>query len=191
MVMAAFLGGWVGGGCKHTRQGATAMAYAPAQTWVAWNAMYVTGTTTNVQCWDSWNQLYSQQTAMATNQVMATPQPSQAQLDEWKVLAEKSRKAAEEARVRAETLLVEHLDPHQRESYQKDKLFIVETPKKNRYKLSMNHAPRKLEGTKEVVSYCIHTYGVPREDELLGFKLLLEANEDQFLKTANATRLAA
>ena len=42
-----------------------------------------------------------------------------------------------------------------------------------------------------MVSYCIHTYGVPREDELLGFKLLLEANEEEFLKTANATRLAA
>jgi len=71
-------------------------------------------------------------------------------------------------------------------------MFIVETPKKNRYALARSALPRKLnDKDKPVVSYCIHTCGVPKEDELLGFKLMLEANEDEFLKTANATALAA
>ena len=170
------------------------MAYTPAATWVAWNQTYTTANTINIQgqVWGQWNQIYYQGTNVVSGAYTANqPPPTEEEIRIATARAEDARKQAAAAQVRAEALLLEHLDPHQRESYRKDKLFIVETRKKNRYQLSHARQPRKLDGTKEVVSYCIHTYGVPREDELLGFKLLLEANEDEFLKTANATRLAA
>lgn len=164
--------------------------YSPA-TWASWNQVYVAGANiTNAQ-WGAWNQLYFQQTMATTQQQVAYVEPSPEQIMEMQVQAQRHAQEAAQAKVRAETLLLDCLDERQRESYKKNHLFIVETPKKNRYKLSLASQPRKLEGEREVVSYCIHTYGVPREDELLGFKLLLEANEDEFLKTANATRLAA
>lgn len=185
-MMATFVGGIVSG-MLGQGQGVTAMAgYSPAQTWVSWNTVYYTTNATTV--WQSWNDGYQTygpgQTPTAQTPVYeCTPEQAEA--------ARAAVKRIEDARTRAKELLVEHLDPEQRESYEKHGLFIVETPRKNRYRLSSNHAPRKLSGDKDAVSYCIHTYGVPREDELLGFKLLLEANEEEFLRTANATALAA
>ena len=144
--------------------------------WTHWNnAYYTTGNaTTNVQTWGNWNQIYYQQTAVTFNQLNYALQPPDPQVQIAEE-AEKKRRVA--AQRRAEEFLLENLSPAQRESYRTHGLFIVETPKKVRYKLHKAHTPRRLEGEKEVTSYCIHTYGVPREDELLGFKLLLEANE--------------
>lgn len=170
--------------------GSTATAgYSPAQTWVAWNNYYLVTGTTTVQVWGNWNQAYYQQTFMQGN---ATTFQQSIDLDpQVQIAAEEAQKKREAAQRRAEEFLLENLNPAQRESYRERKIFIVETPRKNRYVLSERSSVRKLDGEREVVSYCIHTLGVPREDELLGFKLLLEANEDEFLKTANATRLAA
>jgi hypothetical protein len=114
-------------------------------------------------------------------------QPTPQEMAEW----QRREKKAQEAKERAEALLLEHLSPVQRETYQRTQMFVVETPKRTRYRLGLHGQPVKLDGERPTHSFCIHTYGVPREDELLGFKLLLEANEDEFLKTANATRLAA
>lgn len=166
-------------------QGIQTMAgYSPASTWVTWNTVYYTTACNTNTVWGAWNQGYTP-TANTAYQQPADPTPEQLEAQRAAV------KRVEDAATRAKELLVEHLDPVQRESYEKHGLFIVETPRKNRYRLSKNHAPRKLSGDKDAVSYCIHTYGVPREDELLGFKLLLEANEEEFLRTANATALAA
>ena len=171
-----------------------------AQTWVDWNTNYsqittnysqiTNGMTVNQATWNQWN---TQGFLRRPTSVIHYEQPRPTD-EEMRAMTEAAAKATREhaaAIARAEALLLEHLDPRQRESYTANKLFIVETPRKNRYRLRHSGQPVKLEGEKEVVRYCIHTYGVPREDELLGFKLLLEANEDEFLKTANATRLAA
>ena len=161
-------------------QGAATMAgYYPAQTtvWANWNTQYYNTATvaTTAQVWGAWNQQFT------------VPELTPAQLEVQNQVHQRHG----ESKARARTLLIEHLDPVQRESYEKHGLFIVETPKKNRYRLGQHVGPRKLSGDKDTVSYCIHTQGIPREDELLGFKLLLEANEEEFLKTANATALAA
>lgn len=167
--------------------------YSPATTWQSWNQVYVTNVVTWYEpTWNAWNCVHYQQTNVATSNFTVPTQEhglniAAEEITRLKECADK-RKAAS---VRAEALLLEHLDPHQRESYHKDKLFIVETPRKKRYKLSHSRPVCQLDGEREVVSYCIHTFGVPREDELLGFKLLLEANELEFLKTANPTRIAA
>lgn len=155
------------------------------QTWVTWNQIYFSATTVTVnQTWAGWND----QLAQCERIFFEQPNLNDAQIQ---TAATEACKKQEAAKKRAEEFLLENLSPAQRESYRQHGLFIVETQKKTRYKLNKHAAPRRLEGDKEIISYCIHTHGVPKEDELLGFKLLLEANEDEFLKTANATRLAA
>lgn len=169
-----------------TGQG-TMAGYYPAQTvWGSWNNQFLqTATSTVTQTvWVSWNQQAFGQTAQG---MQFQQQPSDVEI----ASATEALRKHEAAKTRAKELLLESLTPTQRETYEKHLMFIVETPKKNRYRLHLSQAPRKLSGEKDAVSYCIHTHGLPREDELLGFKLLLEANEDEFLRTANATALAA
>jgi hypothetical protein len=106
-------------------------------------------------------------------------------------MAEEAQGRAE-AIVRAEALLLEHLTPEQRESWTASGSFLVETNARV-YELHRDTNTRRLASVQDrrpLFSYCIHTPGVPRADELLGFKLLLEANEGEFLRTANATALA-
>jgi hypothetical protein len=186
--VATNLGSVFGGLTQYTSMGTgTTMAtagYTPAQTWIGWNQYYVTGSTTEIsQTWVSWNNGVT-----SVNQLYPQQPVDDAQS---RIAAEEAERKRVAARQRAEEFLLENLSPTQRESYKKTGMFVVETPKKNRYAVHKAQNVRKLEGDRAVVSYCIHTYGVPREDELLGFKLLLEANEEEFLKTANATRLAA
>lgn len=167
------------------------------ETWNAWNNAFTIGSTATItgitfqqtqQTWVSWNDQIYQQTAIGIQQWNPiTPEQQAAMVKQ----CEERQKEIDAAKAKAETLLLEHLNPEQRASYVNHGLFIVETPKKNRYKLDRHRPPYKVENDKHTVSYCIHTHGVPKEDELLGFKLLLEANEEEFLRTANATRLAA
>lgn len=175
------------------QQGTAMAGYYPAQTvWQNWNTHYYIGTTTQVTTqtvWVNWNTQY--QTAQPQHQYQAnqpvTEEVARAMQEHARLLEESRAKA----KTKAEALLVEHLTPAQKDSFEKHGMFIVEGSKNNRYRLSRTGAPRKIAGDKDAVSYCIHTSGLPREDELLGFKLLLEANEDEFLRTANATQLAA
>lgn len=148
--------------------------YNPANTTVNYNSYYP-------DPWVQWN-------LAAYTQQAAVHQPTREEEERAAAL----RKKYDDAKARAKELLLEHLSPVQRESFEKTGLFIVETEKKNRYQLGYN-PPRKLrEDDKAVTVYCIHMGGeVPKEDELLGFKLMLEANEEEFLKTANATLIAA
>lgn len=151
-------------------------AYATTTvTWVAWNQQYYVGPQ-HAQEQMAWQQQLAQQ--WFQQQAVAPPYPEPAN-------------ANVEAQAKAKELLVQHLSPVQREMYEKTGMFIVETAKKNHYRLHATRPPEKLVGEKVTHRYCIHTYGVPREDELFGFKLLLEANEEEFLRTANATAVAA
>jgi hypothetical protein len=78
----------------------------------------------------------------------------------------------------------------QRETFERDGTFLVRSGNGRAFRLSRSSPPALLreDGLTEN-TYCIHTSGVPREDELLGFKLMLEANPALFLRTANATRV--
>lgn len=106
--------------------------------------------------------------------------------------AEQYRREEEQTRNKALALLFSCLSREQREMYQLSERFIVETNGR-RYELWKDPARnvRRLgEDGRPILSFCIHTYGLPREDELLGFKLLLESNEQEFLRTANATPIS-
>ena len=136
--LASMIGSLLGGTTTANEGGMITMAgYSPAgTTWQSWNQVYVTGSTvTNVQTWEGWNQIYYQQTNVVTGNVAFT-EPSPEEIAYREAGAKKMEEDLVRATRRAEEFLLENLDARQRESYAKHKLFIVETPKKNRYKLS-------------------------------------------------------
>jgi hypothetical protein len=102
----------------------------------------------------------------------------------------------DEADKRATALLAQFLNEHQRKQFEKDRFFeVLSRCGTRRYRIS-----RGLAGNvtvfdpqgRAVERLCIHTEpNLPLEDNLLAQKLLLEADEEKFRKTANITRLAA
>lgn len=103
------------------------------------------------------------------------------------VEAEQRRLSHQAAAERARELLESCLDVVQLAQWRALKAFIVLTNGRQ-YKLAEGHEPRRVDADGHpLFTYCIHVPNVPRCDELLAHKLLLEANEAEWLRTANAT----
>lgn len=97
---------------------------------------------------------------------------------------EEERKKAEAT---AEVLLLRHLNPEQREEYRQHKYFHVEVAGR-RYRIDKGWAGnvKLIEGGKVAESLCIHPIErIPDQDNMLGQKLLLEWDEEEFRRTAN------
>lgn len=98
--------------------------------------------------------------------------------------------AAAAAREKARLLLVDCLEENQREEFERDGYFHVETRDgTRRYRLRPGGQPQRVMGEDgRRWSYCIHpSGGFPSEDVVLAQKLLLETNEEEFLRIANAS----
>ena len=94
-----------------------------------------------------------------------------------------------EAVARAEELLIEHLDHRQRADWKKHRNFQVKGQTMT-YQLSEVGKPRIVAGPNKGTALCIVPGGyahrtLPKGDELLALKFLIEADEAKFLKTAN------
>lgn len=105
--------------------------------------------------------------------------------------AERQRREIEQAKVRARELLTKHLTEEQRNDFATKSHFLVHT-KRGVYRINRGIAGNIefLGGPKDSrkEKLCIHsphTYGLPEEDHMLGQKLLLEADEETFLRIAN------
>lgn len=103
---------------------------------------------------------------------------------EARVREEKAREAA----ARAETLLLSILSERQREELHRDKAFVVEG-RHARYRIR-----RGWSGNVDVIGrdgriqrrLCAHpVIHVPNADNMAAQKLMLETNEDEFLRIAN------
>jgi len=93
------------------------------------------------------------------------------------------RKAAAE---RAGALLLSHLDRKAKADLESKGGFWVRSQFGNRYWVTKSTAVRFDERGVALQRYCIHAIAdVPAEDNALMRKLVLECNEDLFLKTAN------
>jgi hypothetical protein len=151
---------------------------------------------------------YNQQNHLSNHQYLAQNQQglhqynqyAQAQEEEMQAARERAEQAAKEmgeARKRAHALLLEHLTPAQRETFEKNKWFIVEGGKTGkRFKIFSNGYAgnvHELDAHDKMVNrLCCHANaGIPLEDQLLTQKVLLEWDEEHFYKTANITRIAA
>jgi hypothetical protein len=97
------------------------------------------------------------------------------------------------AREVADILLVEHLDDEQRESWETRREFSVAAPSGCRYLITGNGVQGNVYSADAPDGrswrFCIHPdLGFPLEDALLTQKLLIETDEDEFLRVANASR---
>jgi hypothetical protein len=98
---------------------------------------------------------------------------------------------SEAAKARALALLLSHLTPAQRQTFEANKWFIVEGGRsKTRYRIRGQTCAGNVElldgeerATHRLCCHCDHT--IPLGDQLLAQKLMLELDEDEFLKLAN------
>jgi hypothetical protein len=162
--------------------------------WSQWNQnQSYTYTITNSGVWTNWNLTYiygpsGTQFNYTPISIAEVKAERQAEVAAW-------LKAEEEALARAERLLLSCLDEIQRDRFQKERVFEVIGRSRRRYLVEYGWAGnvKILDETgKAVTKLCIHPVRpVPVPDNLLAQKLMIETDEEQFLKTANHTRLAA
>lgn len=95
-----------------------------------------------------------------------------------------------EASTRAEALLVSSLNPEQAAEFREWRSFTLHSKDgKRTYRITYGIAGNvfEVERGQAIASYCIHPTGVPTEDVMLAQKLMLETDEESFLKIANKT----
>jgi len=177
-------------------------------TWTEWNQIYTAttsnhiytsytaSTTSNIitATWSAWNDNY----LVKAHNILVPPRISEEERQR-RAEAEKQRQLlyAEEERKRkladakAEKLLLQLLDEKQAQEYKEKGRFHMYVGNK-KYRIDKGWAGNvKLVEEKGNVlsSYCIHPrQRMPEADNLIAQKLMLEANEQEFLRVANETR---
>lgn len=184
----------------YTSDWASHTTYGTTPTNVIWGYWVDNTSSTTLYSYDSWTQWVQEGTVTYGSSYTPTPLTEE-QIEANRVAAEARKveaairvKQVEEAKVRARKLLLDLLEEEQKEELLRDGWFHVETRDgTRRYRLSPNSSPRRVHGEDGAQwSYCIHPdYGYPQDDIVLAQKLLLESDEEMFLKIANATRLTA
>lgn len=192
--------------------------------WNAWNSAYVvnsgattgsnptpsfllasTGSTAATYTWTAWNVAHEElQTLRQYGQNLKAPTEAELRAallreKEYREAAEKRAKAAEDAKKRAEQLLLTCLSPEQREDLAKKGCFYVKIPigggKFERYRIDRGtHGNvKQLDERGSIIrSFCVQPDGVPVADSMLTQKLFLEADDQtraKFWETANITDL--
>jgi hypothetical protein len=167
--------------------GTTATTVTSNPTWVTVTASTSTTMYDNGQAYNAMRAFRSTQAynSMATNPYFQyhDPRPQQAAI---------VRGHPKEARDRAQALLLEHLSPAQRETFDKNKWFVVEGGKSGKkYRIEANDDLvaniAVMDGTMIRHRLCGHCdiRRVPLADHLLAQKIMLESEEDEFLRVAN------
>lgn len=161
--------------------------------WQTWAG--TTASTTNItqQVWDWWA------TSTGSGQYTIPYQMPALTEEELAAAAERNRLAAiaaEERRAqrvvadkKARLLLLDCLEDEQKQELEKDGYFHVETRDgTRRYRLRPGGQPVRVHGEDgRHWAYCIHPdHGFPTDDVVLAQKLLLESDEEEFLRIANA-----
>ena len=121
--------------------------------------------------------------------------PTEEEIEAARVAAEERERQRKEAEERAEKILAENLDEEQRRAYAERKVVPITTAGGRKYLIKRGRAGnvyRLDEGGREVEKFCIHPEeAMPDQDVMLSQLLWLRWMEEEFLKVANATRLAA
>lgn len=95
----------------------------------------------------------------------------------------------------ARDLLLENLSASQRARFENERVFeVVGGSRKHRYLIDHTGGVTRIDEQGSIESYCIHpsyAHRIPTPDLILAKKLMLECDEETFLRTANATRRRA
>jgi hypothetical protein len=117
-------------------------------------------------------------------------------------IAEANRIEMERAKERrlssekAKQLLLEHLTSEQRETVEKNGWFVIEGGRsKKRYRIRSSGVTgnvEEMDGERVIAKYCCHiSHSYPRSDHHLTQKLMLEWDEETFLRLANKTAIGS
>ena len=197
--------------CNQALGGTSATTATSSSTWNQWASVsrdngYVINTST-----DSLGVFYFRQQAVweqwAGVTIIQRQHPHQSAEEEaalrvvrgqqqahWQKVAEEEKSLRIAAEARAEKLLLAHLSEPQRIQYTKERKFRLLTKSGTEYEVQKGWAGNVvlIKKGKAVERFCIHPKeSVPEQDNMLAQKLLLEANEEEFLRIANKTRLRA
>ena len=166
--------------------------------WSAWTNMADNTITYSSQdVWGYWNQTAGS-SPMLNNITNPTPRvyTEEEKAEARERLERKQREATErqaaqqQIRARAKELLTELLDEEQKAEYEEKGVFHVHTKNGERtYRLRPGYPPHRVKAKDgKMYSYCIHPReSYPAEDTAAALKLLIEADEAEFLRIANAT----
>jgi hypothetical protein len=109
------------------------------------------------------------------------------QIEEDARRAREAEYASDSAKWRAREILLRHLTPKQAESYLEHGHFDMKTHRGHRYRIgnaSCQNVLRLNRRGKPMRCYCVTVAGVPVADTMLAQLLMLQADEEGFLKTA-------
>lgn len=173
-------------------------------TWTQWTASSSTNLT---EVWGLWTSNFTNSTAATTQTVWLDwtgssgpivasqygyRQPTPEETEERRREAEERAGVVALAKTKARQLLRDVLDRNQRRELERDGHFHVQTRDGERvYRLKPGSPPERVKGEDGVRwSYCIHPReSYPADDTAAALKLLIEADEDEFLRIANASRV--
>ena len=158
-----------------------------ASTDVTWNQW---ATTTSGNIWSVWAS-----GAAYTISTISYPEQTEEEREAARIAGEECGRQRKEAEERAEKILTENLDEEQRKSYAEHKVIPITTAKGRKYLVKKGRAGnvyRIDEYSREIERFCIHPEeAVPAQDTMLAQLFWLRWCEDDFLRVANMTRLAA
>ena len=180
---------WATADCTSTASDTTTV-------WATWVVGGTSGITTTDLTWTTWATTGTVDSS-AYQPIQLTPE----QLEEQERRREEQRQRDEEARrereaavARAEELLIAHLDEAQRNEYAREQSFRLIKGDKT-YLIRRGRAGNVYlldEDGKRSIEYCAHVVDqIPDEDNLLAQKFMIETDEAEFLRLANARRVAA
>ena len=172
---------------------------ATANTWGQWT----TGTADASDVWHRWpdnngtayqgvaNLQWGQPRELSAEEIEATRIANEQRQREQ----EQRQREQKEAEEKAEKLLQENLDREQKAAYVERKVIPITTAKGNRYLIYKGRAGNVVkldERDRAIEKFCIHPIEqCPDEDVMLSQLLWLRWMEEEFLRVANMTRLAA
>lgn len=168
--------------------------------WRQWVTQSTSSTTSDLSnaVWETWVAIHNAN-IMANNSAVfvrphaETPEQIRARVAaaEQRLVARKAEDLARtKAQEKAHKLLIEHLTPKQEETLRMHGYFDVDLGERVYRIRKGGHGGwvERMQGQKATDGYCIYVTGdCPPEDHMLAQKLMLEANEQEFLRIANRT----
>jgi hypothetical protein len=153
--------------------------------WYSWVTSATTCTATATATWYAW----------CGSTTSATSTYETRESDEIKAAREAKAARQKVIEAKAEKWLRDHLSAEQEREYlDTHKFTVISRDGQRRYEITKENAwVYELNAKNERIrSFCIHSrIQLPKADEICAKKILLEADEKEFLKVANATQLRA
>jgi hypothetical protein len=151
--------------------------------WTDWVMSTGSTTLTMNSPWQTW---------VSTNTSLVWSAPSEEERATQRAAAAARQREVAEAKERAEALLRYSLDEEQAKRFAERREFVVTSRSGRRYRITHGTAGNVLElhpeSEKTLARYCIHPAAhLPEADVMLAQKLLLETDEEAFLRIANRT----